>query len=318
MDPTARDFKEDSSVVLVSCHGELKTFPSTWCPENSENQESPFRELYESMKEEFDMKSGKGIVPQSGKKSGPQSHCASENECSGELQDRTQVLVSRKSRPRSGRFTPVKADPALGEQGISQTEDRRKDVEALQTPKETTGPSIPPKETTRTETPVHHSPHHSSRKRRSEDLRVPRGSEPVNPAQRDSFGTDNKTLTPWKFLARNPTPTNVENADNFGATPEKRLSKKRASVPSSVDVLASEPESQTPAVLAPLPVQVERKTQSISVHQPERGGATTGPPSSGFPGRSSVDSSSSGDSISKFTYLYIHFLPQAHTFFVPR
>ncbi|XP_059028814.1 proliferation marker protein Ki-67 isoform X1 [Mustela lutreola] len=299
MDPTARDFKEDSSVVLVSCHGELKTFPSTWCPENSENQESPFRELYESMKEEFDMKSGKGIVPQSGKKSGPQSHCASENECSGELQDRTQVLVSRKSRPRSGRFTPVKADPALGEQGISQTEDRRKDVEALQTPKETTGPSIPPKETTRTETPVHHSPHHSSQKRRSEDLRVPRGSEPVNPAQRDSFGTDNKTLTPWKFLARNPTPTNVENADNFGATPEKRLSKKRASVPSSVDVLASEPESQTPTVLAPLPIQVERKIQSISVHQPERGDATTGPSSSGFPGRSSVDSSSSGDSINK-------------------
>ncbi|XP_032168361.1 proliferation marker protein Ki-67 isoform X3 [Mustela erminea] len=299
MDPTARDFKEDSSVVLVSCHGELKTFPSTWCPENSENQESPFRELYESMKEEFDMKSGKGNVPQSGKKSGPQSPRASENECSGELQDRTQVLVSRKSRPRSGRFTPVKADPALGEQGISQTEDRRKDEEALQTPKETTGPSVPPKEMTRTETPVHPSSHHSSRKRRSEDLRVPRGSEPVNPAQRDSFGTDNKTLTPWKFLARNPTPTKVENADNFGATPEKRLSKKRARVPSSVDVLASEPETQTHTVLAPLPVQVERKIQSISVHQPERGGATTGPSSSGFPGRSSVDSSSSGDSINK-------------------
>ncbi|XP_022355479.1 proliferation marker protein Ki-67 isoform X2 [Enhydra lutris kenyoni] len=299
MDPTAGDFKEDSSVVLVSCHGELKTFPSAWCPENSENQESPFRELYESMKEEFDMKSGKENVPQSGKKSGSRNHRASENECSGELQDGTQVLVSLKSRPRSGRFTPVKADPALGEQGISQTEDRRKDEEALQTPKETTGPSIPPKEMTRTKTLVHHSPHNSSRKRRSEDLRVPSGSEPVNLAQRESFGTDNKTFTPRKFLTRNPTPTKVENAVNFGATPEKLFSKKRASVPSSVDVLATELETQTHTVLAPLPVQVERKIQSISMHQPEKVGATVGPSSSGFPGHSSVDSSSSGDSINK-------------------
>ncbi|XP_047558125.1 proliferation marker protein Ki-67 isoform X3 [Lutra lutra] len=295
MDPTAGDFKEDSSIVLVSCHGELKTFPS----ENSENQESPFRELYESMKEEFDMKSGKGNVTQSGKKSGSRSHRASENECSGELQDGTQVLVSLKSRPRSGRFTPVKADPALGEQGISQTEDRRKDEEALQTPKETTGPSIPPKEMTRTKTLVHHSPHDSSRKRRSEDLRVPSGSEPVNLAQSESFGTDNKTFTPRKFLTSNPTPTKVENAVNFGATPEKLFSKKRASVPSSVDALATEPETQTHTVLAPLPVQVERKIQSISVHRPEKVGATAGPSSSGFPGRSSVDSSSSGDSINK-------------------
>nr|XP_035957848.1 proliferation marker protein Ki-67 isoform X4 [Halichoerus grypus] len=299
MDPTAEDFKEDSSIPLVSCHGELKSFPSTWHPENSENHESPFRKLYESMKEEFDVKSEKGNVLQSGKKSGSRSHRASENECSGGLQDGTQILVSLKSRPRSGRFTPVKADPALGEQGTSQTEGRRKDEEALQTPKETMGPSIPPKQMTRTRTMVQHSPHNASRKRQSEDMHVPSGSESMNLDQREGFGTDYKTFPPRNFLTRNQTPTRVENADNFGATPEKCFSKKRGSVPTSVDILTTELETQNHTVLAPLPVQVERKIQSISVHQPEKVGTVAGPSSSGFPGCSSVDSNNFGDSINK-------------------
>ncbi|XP_027452553.2 proliferation marker protein Ki-67 isoform X2 [Zalophus californianus] len=299
VDPTAGDFKEGSSVPLVSCHGELKSFPSTWHPENSENHESPFRKLYESMKEEFDVKSEKGNVLQSGKKSGSPSHRASENECSGGLQDGTQVLVSVKSRPRSGRFAPVKADPALGEQGASHTEGRRKDEEALQTPKETMGPSVPPKEMTGTRTMVQHSPHNAPRKRRSEDMGVPSGSESVNLDQREGFGTDNKTFPPRKFLTRNQTPTRVENDDNFGAAPEKCFSKKRGSVPTSVDILTTELETQNHAVLAPLSVQVERKIQSISVHQPEKVGTTTGHSSSGFPGRSSVDSNNFGDSINK-------------------
>ncbi|XP_045883196.1 proliferation marker protein Ki-67 isoform X1 [Meles meles] len=299
VDPTAGDFKEDSCIVLVSCHGELKTFPSTGCPENSENHESPFRELYESMKEEFDLTSGKGNVPQSGKKLGSRSHRVSENECSGELRDGTPALVSLKSRPRSGRFTPVKADPALGEQGISQTEDRRKDEEALQTPKETTGPSISPKETTRTKTLVQHAPHNSSRKRRSEDGRVASGSEPANLAQRESFGTENKTRTPRKFLTRNPTPTRADRAGNFGATPEKVFSRKRASVPTSVDVLAADPDTPTHPVLAPLPVHVERKMPSSPGPRPERAGAAAGPPSAGLPGRSAAESSGSADSGNK-------------------
>ncbi|XP_064451529.1 proliferation marker protein Ki-67 isoform X2 [Mirounga angustirostris] len=299
MDPTAGDFKEDSSIPLVSCHGELKSFPSTWHPENSENHESPFRKLYESMKEEFDVKSEKGNVLQSGKKSGSRSRRASENECSGGLQDGTQVLVSLKSRPRSGRFTPMKADPALGEQGTSQTEGRRKDEEALQTPKEPMGPSIPPKEMTRTRTMVQHSPHNASRKRRSEDMHVPSGSESVDLDQREGFGTDYKTFPPRNLLTRHQTPTRVENADNFGTTPEKCFSKKKGSVPTSVDILTTELETQNHTVLAPLPVQVERKIQSISVHQPEKVGTIAGPSSSGFPGCSSVDSNNFGYSINK-------------------
>ncbi|XP_057164321.1 proliferation marker protein Ki-67 isoform X2 [Ursus arctos] len=299
MDPTAGDLKEDSSGPLGSCNGELKSFPSTCCPENSENHQSPFRKLYESMKEEFDVKSEKGNVLPSGRKSGSRSHRTSENECSGGLQDGTQVLVSLKSRPRSGRFTPIKANPSLGEQGISQTEDRRKDEEAVETPKETMGPSIPPKEVTRTKTLVQHSPHNSSRKRRSEDVRVPSESESVSLDQREGFGTDNKTSIPRKFPTRNQTPTKVGNADNLEATPEKHFSRKGGSVPTSVDIPTTEPETQNHTVLAPLPVQVERKIQGVSGHQPEKVGAPAGHLGSGFPGCSSVDSGHSGDSINK-------------------
>ncbi|CAK7302546.1 Proliferation marker protein Ki-67 [Vulpes lagopus] len=298
-DPTARDYQEDSSVPLVSCNRKLKSFPSTRCLENSENHESPFRKLYVSMKEEFDVRSEKRNVLQSSKKSGSQSHPAPENECSGGLQEGTQVPVSLKSRPRSGRFTQIKADSALGKQGISQTEDRRNDEDAAQNPKEAMSPSIPPKEMTRAKTLAQRSPHSSSRKRRSEDMSVTSGSESMNLDQREGFGTENETFTPRKFLARNQTPAKVENADNFEDTPEKLFSKKRRSVPPSVDILTAETETQNHTILAPLPVQVERKIQGVSVHQPEKVGATAGHTCSGLPGHSSVDTSNFGDSNNK-------------------
>ncbi|XP_041602002.1 proliferation marker protein Ki-67 isoform X2 [Vulpes lagopus] len=298
-DPTARDYQEDSSVPLVSCNRKLKSFPSTRCLENSENHESPFRKLYVSMKEEFDVRSEKRNVLQSSKKSGSQSHPAPENECSGGLQEGTQVPVSLKSRPRSGRFTQIKADSALGKQGISQTEDRRNDEDAAPNPKEAMSPSIPPKEMTRAKTLAQRSPHSSSRKRRSEDMSVTSGSESMNLDQREGFGTENETFTPRKFLARNQTPAKVENADDFEDTPEKLFSKKRRSVPPSVDILTAETETQNHTILAPLPVQVERKIQGVSVHQPEKVGATAGHTCSGLPGHSSVDTSNFGDSNNK-------------------
>ncbi|XP_025774075.1 proliferation marker protein Ki-67 [Puma concolor] len=297
-DPTGKDSKEDFSITLVSCKGDLKPLPSTRGLENGANNESPFKKLYESMKEELDVKSEKGDVLQSGKKSGTRSHHPPEKECSGDLQGGTQVPVSLKSRPRSGRGTQMKADPALGEQGISQTEDRRQGEEAVETPKETRGPIVPPEEMTETKTLAQRSPQ-SSRKRQREDLMVAGGSAPVNLDQKEGFRTDNKTFTPRKSLARNQTPAKVENADNFGATPEKLFSKRRRSIPTSVDVLTPEPETQNHAILAPLPVQVERKIPNSSVHQPEKAGAAVGRMHSGLPGRSSVDTSNSGDSINK-------------------
>ncbi|XP_040342710.1 proliferation marker protein Ki-67 isoform X2 [Herpailurus yagouaroundi] len=297
-DPTGRDSKEDFSITLVSCKGDLKPLPSTQGLENGANNESPFKKLYESMKEELDVKSEKGDVLQSGKKSGTRSHHPPEKECSGDLQGGTQVPGSLKSRPRSGRGTQMKADPALGEQGISQTEDRRQGEEAVETSKETRGPIVPPEEMTETKTLAQRSPQ-ASRKRQHEDMMVAGGSAPVNLDQKEGFRTDNKTFTPRKSLARNQTPAKVENADNFGDTPENLFSKRRRSIPTSVDVLTPEPETQNHAILAPLPVQVERKIPNSSVHQPEKAGAAVGRMHSGLPGRSSVDTSNFGDSINK-------------------
>ncbi|XP_044896770.1 proliferation marker protein Ki-67 isoform X1 [Felis catus] len=298
MDPTGKDSKEDFSITLASRNGDLKPLPSTRGLENGANNESPFKKLYESMKEELDVKSEKGDVLQSGKKSGTRSHHPPEKECSGDLQGGTQVPGSLKSRPRSGQSTQMKADPALGEQGISQTEDRRQGEEAVETPKETRGPIVPPEETTETKTLAPRSPQ-TSRKRQREDMTVAGGSASVNLDQKEGFRTDNKTFTPRKSLTRNQTPAKVENADNFGDTPENLFSKRRRSIPTSVDILTPEPETQNHAILAPLPVQVERKIPNSSVHQPEKVGATVGRMHSGLPGRSSVDTSNFGDSINK-------------------
>nr|XP_060499019.1 proliferation marker protein Ki-67 [Panthera onca] len=296
-DPTGRDSKEDFSITLASCKGDLKPLPSTRGLENGANNESPFKKLYESMKEELDAKSEKGDVLQSGKKSGTRSHRPPEKECSGGLQGRTQVPGSLKSRPRSGRSTQMKADPALGEQGISQTEDRRQGEEAVETPKETRSPIVPP-EMTATKTLAQRSPQ-TSRKRQHEDMTVAGGSASVNLDQKEGFRTDNKTFTPRKSLTRNQTPAKVENADNFGDTPENLFSKRRRSIPTSVDILTPEPETQNHAILAPLPIQVERKIPNSSVHQPEKAGAAVGRMHSALPGRSSVDTSNFGDSINK-------------------
>ncbi|XP_042764116.1 proliferation marker protein Ki-67 isoform X2 [Panthera leo] len=295
-DPTGRDSKEDFSITLASCR-DLKPLPSTRGLENGANNESPFKKLYESMKEELDAKSEKGDVPQSGKKSGTRSHRPPEKECSGGLQGGTQVPGSLKSRPRSGRSTQMKADPALGEQGISQTEDRRQGEEAVETPKETRSPIVPP-EMTATKTLAQRSPQ-TSRKRQHEDMTVAGGSASVNLDQKEGFRTDNKTFTPRKSLTRNQTPAKVENADNFGDTPENLFSKRRRSIPTSVDILTPEPETQNHTILAPLPVQVERKIPNSSIHQPEKAGAAVGRMHSALPGRSSVDTSNFGDSINK-------------------
>lgn len=300
MDPPPGDLKEDSSVTLVSHNGEVKSFLSTQCLRKSENNDSPFRKLYESMKEELDGKSEKENVLWSRRKSGSQSHCPAENKSAGGLQGGTRVLVSLKSRPESGGSTQIKADPASAEQGSSQTEEKTTYEQPVQTPQETTSPSGPHLETPGTKTPAQPSHRSSSRRRPSEDRSVSQGSESVNPGQREGFRADNKTFTPRRSLTRNQTPTNVENAGNFGNTPEKLFSKKRKSLPTNVDVLTTETEIQNQTILASLLVQVEGKIQNDALHKPEKLDTAAGQTRSGSPDLSSVDVGKFGDSISKF------------------
>ncbi|XP_059755310.1 proliferation marker protein Ki-67 [Balaenoptera ricei] len=294
--PTAGDSQEDSSVTLGSSNGELKASSSIKCLKGSDQNESPFRKLYESMKVELDVKSGKVNVLQNRRKSGSQSHCTTEKESTGGLQSET--LVSLKSRPKSGQSPQIKADPASGEQGSSQTEGKRSDEGPFQTPRETRSPSIlcTEIEMLKSTTPVRYSQQSPSRSRRSEDLSVVTGGASLNLDQSEGSRAGNKTFPPRKFLPRIQTPVKVE---SFGNTPEKLCPKKRKRIPTNVDDLTTETEILHQTVSAPLVPEVERKIQSDFLNKPEKLGVAADPVCPGLPGLSSADVSSFGDSTNK-------------------
>lgn len=301
--PTAGDAKDVSRVPARSGNGQLPSFPSIQCLENSEENESPFRELYESMKEKLDRRSEKEDVLRSRRKSGSRSHSVAENESAGGSQGETPRLVSPKSRRTSGRSTQSKADPTSGAQPSGQTEEKGTHAGPVQTPKVTVSPSVPRKEAMATGTPGLCSHQSFTPKRRSGGRSVINGDEPVNVDESgESSRVDNGTLLPRKSLTRNQTPTKLENADNVGNTPGKVLSKKRrrsSSVPANVDILIIETETQKQMALAPLLFQVERKMPDGALGTSEPLGAPGGQRCPGSPGFRSVDVSNFGDSTSK-------------------
>eukprot|EP00070_Physeter_catodon_P017925 XP_023977373.1 proliferation marker protein Ki-67 isoform X2 [Physeter catodon] len=293
--PTAGDSLEDSSVTFGSSNAELKASSSIKCLKGSDQNESPFRRLYESMKVELDVKSGKVSVLQNRRKSGSQSHCTTEKESTGGLQRET--LVSLKSRPKSGQSPQIKADAASGERGSSQTEGKRRD-EPFQTPKETRSPSIlcTEIETLKTTTPVRYSQQSPSRSPWSEDLSVVNGGASLKLDQSEGSRAENKTFPPRKFLPRIQTPIKVE---SFGNTPEKLCPRKRKRIPTNVDDLTTETEILPQTISAPLVPQVERKIQSDFLNKPEKLGVAADPVCPGSPSLSSADGSSFGDSTNK-------------------
>ncbi|XP_032464565.1 proliferation marker protein Ki-67 isoform X3 [Phocoena sinus] len=293
--PTAGDSQEASSVTFGIGNGELKAFSSRKCLKESDQNESPFRKLYESMKVELDVKSGKVNVLQNRRKSGSQSHCTPEKESTGGLQSET--LVSLKSRPKSGQSPQIKADPASGEQGSSQTEGKRSD-EPFQTPKETRSPSslCTEIETLQTTTPERYSQQSPSRSGRSEDPSVVSGGASLNLDQSEDSRADIKTFPPRKFLPSIQTPVKVE---SFGNTPEKLCPRKRKRNPTNVDDLTTETEILHQTISAPLVPQVERKIQSDFLNKPEKLGMAADPVCPGLPGLRSADGSSFGDSTNK-------------------
>ncbi|XP_019499623.1 PREDICTED: proliferation marker protein Ki-67 [Hipposideros armiger] len=297
-DPAAGDAQEVSRVTPLSRNGELKPFPSTQCLENSEESESPFRKLYESMKEELDMRPEKENVLRSRRKSASRSHCAAENESADGLQGETPRLVSPKSRRTSGRGSQGTADPsASGAQGSGQMGKTTGEGPA-QTPKVTLSPSGPPMEARKTGTPRRRSQQSSTPTRRSGDLRAIDGDEPENLDGSGGFKADRRARLPRESLTRNQTPTKPEDADNFGNTPGKVSSKKRrrSSVPADADVLNTEAEIQKQTAFAPLLLQKERKMPDGALSTSGPLGAPAGQRCPGSPGLRSVDVSNVGDS----------------------
>ncbi|EPY84871.1 hypothetical protein CB1_000436041 [Camelus ferus] len=257
---------------------------------NSDKNESPFRRLYESMKLELDVKSEKVNVLQNRRKSGSRSHCTTEEESAGGLEGESPIsLVSLKSRLKSSRSPQIK-----GEQGSSQTGEQRSVEETVQAPKDTRSPGILRTEmvVTKTTTPLRYSQQNSSRRCQSEDLGAVSRRESVSLDQSEGFGAEHKMFTPQKFLPRNQTPIKVENAGSFGNTPEK-FSKKRKSIPTSVDNLPTETEMVQQTVPAPLVLQAEGKIQNGFLNK------TAGQTCPGAPGPDAADAGSFGDSINK-------------------
>ncbi|XP_012578898.1 PREDICTED: antigen KI-67 [Condylura cristata] len=235
-------------------------------PAGGSSGASPFRRLYESMKEELDVKSDRANVLQDRRKSGALRLCREAPEGACGLQAEVQAPVSLKFRRKSGRSSQVKADPVWGEGGSSLASEQRAGDGSGQHPGEAASPAraragtpVPP--------PSGQSP---SRKRRREDLGGPAGGASVSPGPDQGPGADGRAWAPWKFLTGGPTPAKVARAESPGATPDKPPKSRRSS-PAREALPRTDPGTQNPAVLAPLPVQLER-AQKDAPHQAEKPG----------------------------------------------
>uniref|UniRef100_H2NBZ6 Marker of proliferation Ki-67 n=1 Tax=Pongo abelii TaxID=9601 RepID=H2NBZ6_PONAB len=299
-DPISGGFKEISRVKLVSHYGELKSVPTTQCLDNSKKNESPFRKLYESMKKELDVKSQKENVLQYRRKSGLQTDYATEKESVDGLPGETQLLVSCKSRLKSGGSSHAMAEPASPEQELDQNKGKGRDVESVQTPSKAVGASFPFYEPAKMKTPVQYSQQQNSpQKHKNKDLYTAGRRESVNLGKSEGFKASNKTLTPRKLSTRNQTPAKVEDAADSAAKPENLSSKTRGSIPTDVEVLPTETEIHNEPFLTLWLTQVERKIQKDTLNKPEKLGTTAGQMCSELPGLSSVDINNFGDSINE-------------------
>ncbi|XP_039691927.1 proliferation marker protein Ki-67 isoform X2 [Pteropus medius] len=267
--PTAGEFREDSSVTSVSGSGEL-TRPSTRCLEKCGENESPFRKLYESLKEELDVKSEKENVLQNRRRSGSRSHRTTDNGSAGGSQGAAQLRVSPKPGRRSGPRSQSEAGSASGDRGRGRTEARRTDAGPAQTPRDPVGPRVAPRELTKSESPAPCLQQNSSRPGPGGDRS--RGGDSVSLGPQVSLGAGGGLSAPERILTRTQTQTATrdDGADKSRNTPEKALSKKRrSSVPVNADMLAVDTDTQAPAPLSPLRAQAERKVPDGPLSTPE-------------------------------------------------
>ncbi|KAM5139551.1 proliferation marker protein Ki-67 [Callospermophilus lateralis] len=287
-DTSSGDFKAKPRVTLVSGHGTPRSVASAQCFDNSKRSESPFKKLYQSMKEELDANTP-GQNVQCHRKSGAHSGGTAERESTGGLQREPQLVLSGQPRRKSGRSTPMKEDP-FPEPETSQTE-KGSDLEPVEAPKRLVGTSTPLSKMTREKAPVPCPQLPSfAQEHKNEDLRVTL-SESAGVKAVDVAGA------PGKLWIRNQAPVKAEGTANPNKKPENLSSRSRRSVPTNMEVLPTEIQSQP--FLTQYLTQVEKKIQKDSFSKPEKLGTAAGQICSGLPGLSSVDISNFGDSINK-------------------
>ncbi|CAO2583691.1 Proliferation marker protein Ki-67 [Lemmus lemmus] len=275
---SGRNTEEPISGVLFkksratgSSYRELKSSPAQNLS-NSKRNESPFEKLYQSAKEELNIK----LQKQSRRKSEPQPECAA-----GKETWETKLLVSCKSRTKSTGSTP---GPAFSSPKVGKiwTEDQSSAMGPLQTSTETA----------KMKTPVR-----NSQQLKNEESHVSGRRESVNLNESEGAKADYKIVTPRKPATRNQTPVKVEDASNPAGKPENLSSKKRKSLPAKIEVLSAETQSQFSSThhLA----SDEKKTPKDSFSRPEKLATAAKQIYSGLPGLSSVDISNFGDPINK-------------------
>ncbi|XP_037660988.1 proliferation marker protein Ki-67 [Choloepus didactylus] len=293
-DPT-RDFKEDiPRVTLTSCNQELKSVQGRQYLESIEKNESPFKKLYGSMKEELDVKLQKENVAQNLRKSGTQTPVSRKESVEGLHGERSE------SRLKSCRRSQ-KANPASNEWETTQMEERETNVEPCQISREAQNSSSPLAEMTKMKTPVQNAqPQNSSRKRKSKELSTTAGSFSVNSEKNEGSQAKSLTLTPSKLIIKEQTPVKVADTIDSGNTPKKLSSRRRVSSPSCAEVLphSTEADLQGQVYLAKLFAQVERKIQNDTLSKPGNLNAKAGQMHSNPPNTSSLDISDFDNSIS--------------------
>ncbi|XP_051049180.1 proliferation marker protein Ki-67 [Phodopus roborovskii] len=263
-----------------SSYRELKSSPAHSLS-NSKKNESPFEKLYQSMKEELDIKSQKP----SRRKSEPQPECAA-----GKETWETKLLVSCKSRAKSSGSTPGTA--ALSPKGGKIWSENQSSAEGpLQTSTEAPSSRVSLTATAKTKTPVR-----TSQQLKNEDFHVSGRRESVNLDESEGAKAVQKIVTPRKLGTRNQTPVKVEDAASPADKPENLFSRKRRSISAKVEVLSAETQNWFSSTqhLAP----GEKKTPKES-NKPEKLATAAEQICSGLPGLSSVDISNFGDSINK-------------------
>ncbi|XP_023564813.1 proliferation marker protein Ki-67 [Octodon degus] len=239
-DPNTGDLKDQSQVTVLGCGGELIPFPTSQFLDSGNKNDSPFKILYQSMKEELDVTSQRQNVQQYHRKSGS-SAARSAEKGSADGSQEARLLGSWKSRPRSSRSTHNGPSSPAPER--SQAEESKSDPEPTQTPKQAAHSSISPSPLTKAQTPVRHSEQRrSSRKRRSEDLHVAIGEESMNldknvdmslKRRRVSFGGHlrpelfDENLPPNTPLKRGETPVKRKSLGSHSPTVLKKIIKEQ-------------------------------------------------------------------------------------------
>nr|XP_044998014.1 proliferation marker protein Ki-67 isoform X2 [Jaculus jaculus] len=279
---------KEKSRVAVNCYRERKSCPPVRSLDEGKKSESPFKKLYQSLKDELVTKSQKGevdiksqnqsVLPYR-RKSVPPPDCARVKE------KETQLLLSRKPRPKSGGSAPVKA-AASPELEAVQAEDPGGGVPSAQ-PSEEALSASPLNERAEVKTPVW-----GSQPLRDDVLHVTHSRESARLDESEGTGVPHEILTPKKLVTRNLTPRKAEDAK-----PENTSSRKRRRTSAKVE--GSPAEIQTQALSARRLAQCDT-TEKDALTNPEKlGAATAAQTCSGLPGLISVDVSNFGDSVHK-------------------